>query len=533
MGTTIQKIKVEGAEQAKKEITGVQGALDAFNDTTDDNRDAVQLLDKATGGAITSFKRFQKGITQGIVAVKGLSKSFKGMRTALIATGIGAFVVALGLVVTYWDDIVGFISGATAEQERLNREVKINKDLLNDEVDLLFKQLNLQELKGESIDETLVTLKKTLLIQKEKLLIELQEAELAAAKQKAQDEELGFFDKLKASFVLKKGYNYQENLARIQEEKRNTTSEEYIGLLDTVNKIKGEINVKETQLENLEIKKAKRRKKELDDIKKIQDLEFDEFSKFLMEKEKLEDAYFQGKLKKEEQEENIVRLKYFSLIAQAKLYKEDTTALEEAREAELKAISDKYQKERDDKKLAEQKELIEKFAIDKENEQLSFEEQRAIIDEREKILLADKTLTEEQKNQVLQGYAESREQIGIQEFEAQKEIELAKYALLSQFGGLLSQLAGENKTLAIAGVVATQAAAVGSIVSETGIANAKAVAAFPTTFGQPWVGINTASAGLSIASSIAAASQSISKIKSSDSSASTMNAKVPGGGGAQ
>ena len=73
MGTTIQKIKVEGAEQAKKEITGVQGALDAFNDTTDDNRDAVQLLDKATGGAITSFKRFQKGITQGIVAVKGLS----------------------------------------------------------------------------------------------------------------------------------------------------------------------------------------------------------------------------------------------------------------------------------------------------------------------------------------------------------------------------------------------------------------------------------------------------------------------------
>ncbi len=72
MGTTIQRIKVEGAEEAKKEITGVQSALDAFNETTDENRDAVSLLDKATGGAITSFKNFQKGVTQGIVAVKGL-----------------------------------------------------------------------------------------------------------------------------------------------------------------------------------------------------------------------------------------------------------------------------------------------------------------------------------------------------------------------------------------------------------------------------------------------------------------------------
>ena len=60
MGTTVQKIKVEGAEEAQKEITGVQDALNAFNETTDENRDAVALLDKATGGAVTSFKRFQK-----------------------------------------------------------------------------------------------------------------------------------------------------------------------------------------------------------------------------------------------------------------------------------------------------------------------------------------------------------------------------------------------------------------------------------------------------------------------------------------
>jgi hypothetical protein len=456
MADSIQKIRVEGGKEAEAAIQGVQTALENFNKTASKNRDAVRLLDKATGGAITKFQDFQKGISQGITSVKGLSKTFKGLRVAIAATGIGLIVVALGTIATYWEDITGFISGATAEQERLNRETQISKDLLNSEVDLLFKQLNLQELKGESIDETLVTLKKTLQIQKEKLLIELQEAELAAAKQKAQDEELGFFDKLEASFDVRKSSNYQENLARIQEEKRNETSEEYIGLLGIVDKIKGELITKDTQLENLDIKKQKRRKKELEDIKKTEQAEFDEFEKFLIEKEKLEDAYFQSKLDKETQEENKVRDKYFNLIAQAKLYKEDITSLEEAREAELKEINDKYKLERDEQKIKDQEALIEKLAIDKENEELSFEEQRAIIDQREKVLLADTTLTEEQRTQVAKGYADAR--VTITDLEnKQKEDAIASYAnSLGKISGAIGAETQAGKlTASAAALIAT------------------------------------------------------------------------------
>ena len=456
MADSIQKIRVEGGKEAEAAIQGVQTALENFNKTASKNRDAVRLLDKATGGAITKFQDFQKGISQGITTVKGLSKTFKGLRVAIAATGIGLIVVALGTIATYWEDITGFISGATAEQERLNRETQISKDLLNSEVDLLFKQLNLQELKGESIDETLVTLKKTLQIQKEKLLIELQEAELAAAKQKAQDEELGFFDKLEASFDVRKSSNYQENLARIQEEKRNETSEEYIGLLGIVDKIKGELITKDTQLENLDIKKQKRRKKELEDIKKTEQAEFDEFEKFLIEKEKLEDAYFQSKLDKETQEENKVRDKYFNLIAQAKLYKEDITSLEEAREAELKEINDKYKLERDEQKIKDQEALIEKLAIDKENEELSFEEQRAIIDQREKVLLADTTLTEEQRTQVAKGYADAR--VTITDLEnKQKEDAIASYAnSLGKISGAIGAETQAGKlTASAAALIAT------------------------------------------------------------------------------
>lgn len=106
--------------------------------------------------------------------------------------------------------------------------------------------------------------------------------------------------------------------------------------------------------------------------------------------------------------------------------------------------------------------------------------------------------------------------------------------LLGSFGGFLQQIAGDNKAVAIGGVVATQAAAVGNIVSQTAIANAKSIAAFPVSLGQPFVGLNTAAAGISIASTIASAAQSISKIKSSGNSNSTMKASVPAsaGGGA-
>ena len=89
------------------------------------------------------------------------------------------------------------------------------------------------------------------------------------------------------------------------------------------------------------------------------------------------------------------------------------------------------------------------------------------------------------------------------ELEARTAIEQAKFGILAQFGGLLGQLAGESKELQIAAVIATQAAAIGQIISSTGLANAKALAASPLTFGQPWVTINTVSAGLSIASAVA------------------------------
>jgi hypothetical protein len=160
-------------------------------------------------------------------------------------------------------------------------------------------------------------------------------------------------------------------------------------------------------------------------------------------------------------------------------------------------------------------------------------QQRDILAEQEATELQNTDLTEFQKTEIRKKYADARKGISDQEVatekaaaQAKQEINMAYLGLFEQFGNVLGQLAGKNKALAIAGVVISQAAAIGQIVASTGIANAKAVAASPLTFGAPWVLINTISAGLSIASTIAGAVKSIQQINSAASSAG-----VSGGGG--
>ena len=159
---------------------------------------------------------------------------------------------------------------------------------------------------------------------------------------------------------------------------------------------------------------------------------------------------------------------------------------------------------------------------------------REILAEQEANELANTELNEFQKTEIRQKYADARKNITDQEIATEKaaqqakvDLQLAYLDLFSQFGSTLQALAGKNKSLQIAGIVIEQAAAIGKIVVNTGIANAKALAASPLTFGQPWVAINTISAGLSIATSIAGAAKAIQQINSVNT-----NNPSPTGGGA-
>jgi hypothetical protein len=126
----------------------------------------------------------------------------------------------------------------------------------------------------------------------------------------------------------------------------------------------------------------------------------------------------------------------------------------------------------------------------------------------------------EDKERIEKEHAENIKAINLAAFEAEKNLQIQRLGVIAGIGQSLQTLAGKNKKLAIAGIIIEKAASIGQIIANTGIANAKAAAVSPLTFGQPWVAINTIAAGLSIAASIKGAADAISQINSADSGSS-------------
>ena len=295
-----------------------------------------------------------------------------------------------------------------------------------------------------------------------------------------------------------------------------------------------------------EEERARKEKEEKD--KAAADAELDAFKETLGERERSE---YEAGLKLNERRA--------ALLAAGKT---DFTVVEEAYQKELAAIKKKY----DDEAAEEQKKKDEKEAerlkkkaeddrgiilnglqaqledLDRKNKQseLDFEQdkeryrqQRELLAQQEATELQNLELTEFQKTEIRKKYADARTAIVDQELateraamQAKHDINMAYLGLFEQFGSLLQQVAGKNKGLAIAGIIIQQAAAIGQIIANTAIANAKSVAASPLTGGMPWVAINTISAGLSIAATIAGAVKSIQQINQAASQAG-----VKGGSG--
>jgi hypothetical protein len=128
-----------------------------------DNGGAIAVLDSVTGGLATRFR-------DAFEATKLFNFSLKGTRTALIATGVGAFVVLLGLVVAYWDDIKDAISGVNREIERQGVLIDQNLALLDSELGLIDAQIKLGIQRGGNVDD-LITKQKELNIEKRKELV--------------------------------------------------------------------------------------------------------------------------------------------------------------------------------------------------------------------------------------------------------------------------------------------------------------------------------------------------------------------------
>ena len=141
---------------------------------------AVMALTQGINGIMQAKDAFA---TLGTVAKTAL----KGIKTELIATGIGALVVALGTIVAYWDDIKGLVNGVNDETQK-NVELTQQKLTKTErELEVFEKQENSLRLQGKT-EEEIIKLREAKIQQiidtakKEKALQEQnKKAEVAAA----------------------------------------------------------------------------------------------------------------------------------------------------------------------------------------------------------------------------------------------------------------------------------------------------------------------------------------------------------------
>jgi hypothetical protein len=216
------------------------------------------------------------------------------------------------------------------------------------------------------------------------------------------------------------------------------------------------------------------------------------------------------------------------LLENTQLTEDERTAIQLQAEQQRELLANEFQARRKEVLLAEDEDKLLRVESELSQLGLTFDRQRELIAEKEALLLEQEGLTEEQRTAIKRAAADERMAIDQMELDARAELQNAQLDLLADFGGFLKQIAGENKKLQIAAVIAEQVAAIGRIIVNTGIANAKAVAASPLTFGQPWVAINTATAAIGIASSVAAGVKAVRDIKNSDKGESASS-----GGGAR
>jgi PAS domain-containing protein len=183
--TSQQAVKAaKAAAELKDQIGFSKDLVDSFNPDAKFNS-----LSKSVGGVLDGFQAFEgalgligvesealqetmlrvqsaMALSQGIQGLMEAKDSFKqlgavamnalkGIRGALAATGIGLFVVALGTVVAYWDDIKEAVSGVSEEQAKLNELSHTNFETSKEELSTLDAQDNILKLQGKSEREIL------------------------------------------------------------------------------------------------------------------------------------------------------------------------------------------------------------------------------------------------------------------------------------------------------------------------------------------------------------------------------------------
>jgi hypothetical protein len=444
------------ASTAAGGIAAVQGAMALFGGESQEVEKALLKVQSAMAlsQGLSQLKDIGKVGEQLKISFKGLTAGANGFKKALISTGIGALVVAVGLLVTYWEDILGLVNGVSSDQKKLNEDSEENLKVQQEKLDAIDGQSNQLKLQGKSEEDIL----KMKIAQTDEAIkaaeINLQNAEntkkaQVEASQRNKAILQGFigFLSLPITLLLKAvdTLTYGLKQTGVIDEASNFYEQYSGGLAELIFDPKavaesGDATIKEAQgqLDRLKEKQAGFILSQQDSQKAAGEkarAEREKQNQKELEAQAILDEAKNKMLSEQKQQELAIEKAYAD--KQKKLDEagiKDDGSLEAARSKELQAVRDKFQKEEADKEADFQKQLNEirtqnrlagiKDENEKARQQILLEYQK----QRDEVLNNEK-LTSEQKTALQLELAQAEKQaldalqFTIDEANAIKELE--------------------------------------------------------------------------------------------------------------
>jgi len=434
-------VENEKLMQTMVKLQAIQGVMNAVNEVA-----VVLNKEHVVGMQIRAV--YEKAYAAAVGTSTGAMKAF---RLALIATGIGALIVALGLVIANWEKVTDTVGRAVSWFNKLGTGVKIVIGIFLPFIGVIMAAVKALQYLGLVEDDEdkkkaatharrMSRIEKQM--EKERQLREQQKQAFDDG-QKAMDREIALAEaaglstlelkkkKIQASIDYQKQQikEIENNIKALDQLFKNNEfmakmyGEQKAAAQKNLNDMNNDVKDAETEKKVIQITankdaadRAKEQAKKLADQQKaIDDRLLEEKNQLIMDLEAAENAYFDSLKTARQLDEDRVGDYYFDLKERAKAKGEDISILELAEKKALADINDKYNKEELAK--AEEKYQKQRDALRQYQQYVKNEYELAIIDfdnaqeDEKKSLqknLADGLINQAQYDAAIEGMAKAR-----------------------------------------------------------------------------------------------------------------------------
>jgi len=432
---------------------------------------------QALGEAKDSFKQL------GAVA----NDVFKSIKGAIGSTGIGLLVIGLAAVVTYWEEIAKVIDTATDETKAYAEvQEEVTASLVKVEENLINVKIAIDQAKDGTISKE-------------------------AALKKYND-------------TLGDAFGKTDDL-RVAEERMIANTENYV----KAQTLRAAGNLMIAKAADAAAKAASGEDVKISFWQQAQSAILGVLSPLEKAKQQAKAAIdnINENAKDQEKYTNLgTKLLNEAADLEVKIGAEKNNKLYEQNQKRIKELQDLEAKAKEKRIADYEKDKAETIKQSEDVDELTYSLRKGTIDK--VALLNTESIASHLKQQ--QEAAAKEIEIQKQKEAAMQEVRMQGLDNVASIGKSLQVLAGKNKDVARAGIILENAAGIARIVVNTMIANTKAVAAFPLSAGQPFVGINTAAGALSIAASIKATQTALSQIGGGGGSAGNAPSMSAAGG---